>query len=140
MKKVLIISLISLSLLTACTAGEPEELTKVTANYKSQINSEGMVTIEVTPQVYNNQQWVFDLNMGTHSIDLDYDLAKLATLTDASGVVYENPVWGGDPAEGHHRQGQLIFSGVSNSLDFTLNIQDVAGVDNRIFIWETTKE
>jgi len=141
MKKFITLSLLSLGVLSACNA----DLTSVDTieiseqTLESQTNSEAMVTIEVAPRIYDRKEWVFDVSIATHSVELDHDLSKLATLIDLDGNLYENPGWEGDPPGGHHREGQLIFTELAVSPQFTLNLQNIAGIEDRIFTWSMSK-
>ena len=64
----------------------------------------GDISITVTPQEKG-----FYLQLDTHSTELDFDLEKIAIVTDERGADYGRPKWEGDPPGGHHRRGTLIF-------------------------------
>ena len=101
----------------------------------TQINSEGAVTIEVTPQLTTDASQ-FNIVMNTHSDDLVYDLTKLSDLKDDKGKEYKLTGWQGDPLRGHHRKGTLEFTPISSqTLLLELTIRDIGGIKERKFGW-----
>lgn len=109
---------------------------KSPAGLEAQTNSEGPVSVEVTPAEPGPDKWKFKIILNTHSVELDYDLAKSAVLVDASGKDYLPTGWEGDPPGGHHRSGVLIFE-VPNPkpASVTLEIRQIGGVEKRDFSW-----
>ncbi|RJQ26520.1 hypothetical protein C4577_03380 [Candidatus Parcubacteria bacterium] len=101
-----------------------------------QVKTVGEIEIEVVPvSVAVGKNITFSLVMDNHSVDLDYDFLKIATLTDDRGNSYKAQSWTGSGG-GHHIKGELIFPSLSKmpkSLILTLN-----GVDNKseAFIWQ----
>lgn len=116
-----------------------QQLTEQTV-LSSQTNSEGSVTLEVTPQI-TSDSFGFDVTMDTHSGDLVYDLTKLAVLEDDNGNEYMPTGWQGDPPGGHHRTGTLEFLAISpRPSSIELVIRDIDGVRERKFIWNLKEE
>ncbi len=83
----------------------------------------------------------FAVAMNTHSVELDsYDLGEMAVLRDDLDQEYHPTSWDSGPG-GHHRRGTLTFP-LPNSVSqdeakyLQLTIRDVAGVEERILIWE----
>ena len=52
----------------------------------------------------------FELEFNTHIIELDFEVEKIATLTDDEGTDYGVGKWIGTPPGGHHRSGTLSFA------------------------------
>lgn len=104
---------------------------------QAQASSEGGVTVTVTPQDLSpGQPWRFLVDLSTHSVTLDQDVAASAVLLtdDRQEVLAEQ--WIGDPPGGHHREGTLVFNSSSpSSQTVTLKIRGI-GVAERVFIWQ----
>lgn len=151
MNKALVLLLVTISLIlfSACeTSVETGKITdaldtievKTDPNtFVSQTIEGGMVAVEVEPREYNSDAWVFEIDLVTHSVDLSEDLITVSMLTDAQGNEYKASGWKGDPPGGHHRSGQLIFSGIAESTEFSLNIKEVGGIAERIFTWDISQ-
>lgn len=105
----------------------------------TQRNESGEVTVEVT--------WtgpaagaVFDVQLDTHSVDLDVlDLSDAVLMNDRGEKLAAIP-WEA-PKSGHHREGRLTFSGdaaafLADSSRIELTIKGVGGVPERILRWE----
>ena len=108
------------------------------AVYESRTNSEGQVSVAVTPKnlAMNASVWEFEIVLDTHSVELDYDLAKNSALVDSSGNKHSPFDWEGDPSGGHHRKGVLKFRPVAGSQESVeLKIFDIGGVGERAFVW-----
>lgn len=98
------------------------------------------VVIDVQPLGLGADQevWEFNVALNTHSVNLDYNLTEVAVLRCERGQEYKPVSWEGSPPGGHHRQGVLRFASLDHPSSFLeLVIQDVAGVSERIFRWET---
>lgn len=106
-----------------------------------QSNEGGAVTIEVKWLGRNGGSLVFQVDMNTHSVNLDgYDLGKLAVLRDDSGKEFKPVSWQ-SAAGSHHRSGKLAFSvpeplRESGAKYVELTIREVAGIKERNFRWE----
>lgn len=127
---VVVFGMVSKTRPTVATSTTPgEQTTSQTPKIASQTKTMGVVEVEITPvTVAQGKQIVFDVAMNNHSIDLDYDLTKIATLTDDHNNTYRAPNWSGNRG-GHHIKGQLTFESLkeqNGSLNLSLN-----GIDNQ---------
>lgn len=52
----------------------------------------------------------FSLQFDTHTTELDFQIEKIAKLTDDLGTDYGEAVWEGAEPGGHHRQGSVKFT------------------------------
>ncbi len=83
---------------------------------------------------------VFEVTMDTHSGSLDATDLTAAVLRSDRGQPISGATWAA-PAGGHHRSGQLTFtgdaSGVINGASWVeLVLQNVGGVPERVLRWE----
>lgn len=102
----------------------------------AQVSNEGMVSVKVTPlALADGQPWRFEVQLNTHSVALDQDMAANAVLIVGDGQEVRAEEWDGDPPGGHHRSGILVFSvPVPAPQTVTLKIRGV-GVAERMFVW-----
>ncbi len=77
-------------------------------NLVTQSKNAGTVNISITPTL-NNSQYEFNIELNTHSVELNYDLVATSFLTNESGQTIKPSSWEGDGPGGHHRKGQLFF-------------------------------
>lgn len=106
------------------------------SNLESQSNSDGAVTVTVTPVNFSDKEWNFNIVLNTHSEELTTDLTKDAILLDDKNNEYLPSEWQSDPPGGHHRNGTLKFKSVSPLPEsITLKILGVGGIEERIFTW-----
>jgi hypothetical protein len=101
-------------------------------------NEGGAVTFEVTPLNLGNSSDTLDFRvaMDTHSVELGFDLAAQAVLrTDTGAEIAPSAYQGGS---GHHVDGRLSFPAAktAGARTLTLLIRDVAGVAERVFVWQ----
>ncbi len=99
----------------------------------------GNVTVSVTPRILTSgNPPQFDVSFETHSVELDFDIQRVATLTDQTGTLFGPAIWEGSPPGGHHRTGILTFSQPLPRATQTvsLSIANVAGIQTRTFTWE----
>jgi hypothetical protein len=68
----------------------------------------GEVDVWVEPIRIDEGGALFRIELDTHSVELDMDIAGGATLT-VEGVEWGGATWVGDPPGGHHRGGELFF-------------------------------
>jgi hypothetical protein len=68
----------------------------------------GAVTVKLTPERFDAAGAVVKVEFDTHSVDLDYDVARVARL-DVGGVTWPVEGWSGDGPSGHHRAGAVRF-------------------------------
>jgi len=93
-------------------------------------NSEAGVTITAA-YLGNN---AFEIILDTHSVSLDYEMAKISYIRDGKGNIIQPLTWDGGIG-GHHFNGTLKFPKFDDSAGFELVIQDVAGVKERVLKW-----
>ncbi len=171
MKRVFLPNLLTLVLiLTACSAATPTEVSPTqpldasqskpaavdptepndqslnNANGSSDLtrnDQQGAVIVEVTPLNLDDasEQLEFDVALETHSVDLNMDLATLATLTTDAGVTIPAMLWDA-PRGGHHVSGKLIFpaqkdgkSLLDGASKLTLTILNI-DAPSRVFEWQ----
>lgn len=97
----------------------------------------GGLIVAVEPELMGDGSIIFSASFDTHQGDLDFNVDDVAVLRDDSGNEYQADSWNGDSPGGHHRSGQLTFSGIdSDATSLTLIIRDVYGVSERTFEWE----
>ncbi len=108
-----------------------------TVLYESKEQSAGNVTVTVTPQeLASGKPTTFEIVFDTHSVDLNFDVARVVELRDDQGNTYGTPVWDGSPPGGHHRKGTLLFPiPIKQTTGVTLTLNDIAGVAERVFTW-----
>lgn len=111
-------------------------LASETSRWATVTDEQAEVTVEVTPLNMDepSNEWVFDIVMSTHSVELDQDLLKASGIVDDGGKEYSPLRWEG-PIGGHHVEGQLFFTPIKpfpKSID--LKISGIGGVE-RSFIW-----
>lgn len=97
--------------------------------------SEGNVAVKVTPKtLISGLQVVFEIIFDTHSVELNYDVMKIARLTDNMGNTYQPLSWTGGKG-GHHIEGVLTFPSIVGSTK-KVNLT-ISGIDNqdRVFSW-----
>lgn len=119
-------------------ADEKSATMEAKSEWQAQTNSEGPISITVTPEVLGGgaDEWRFKVAFDTHSGSLGEDLMTVATLFDDKGNVYKPIAWEGPGPGGHHREGILVFDAVNPMPSFVeLKIIDVGGVAERSFRW-----
>lgn len=113
-----------------------------TAVFQTVVDKQGAVSVTVTPSDLRlvSSTLAFEVTMDTHSVDLNMDLAELATVTTDNGRTVSATLWDAVPG-GHHVSGELVFPAVvagtavlEGATTVTLTI---TGVDapSRIFTW-----
>ncbi len=109
-----------------------------TKKLATQENEGGNVTVTAQPELLQlGQKPKFKLEFNTHSVDLSFDIAKQSLLVDDKGNRFEGAAWTGDPAGGHHRSGELIFSeNLQKTNAITLVLENISGVKERRFMWK----
>ena len=125
-------------------ANEVEGLTEP-AQLDTIVDEQGAVSVAVTPVGLSEDLATldFEVSMDTHSVELDMDLAALATLTMDNGRTVTATLWDAVPG-GHHVSGVLSFpatDGETAVLDgaaqLTLIIREVDAAE-RVFVWSLT--
>lgn len=105
-------------------------------SYSKQTASAGVVEVEAIPkELTPGRKMVFTLYLNNHSIDLNYELTKLAVVVDDTGRIYKPVNWTGESG-GHHLSGDLEFDKLSGKAKHIgLNL---TGINNQkvVFDWE----
>lgn len=104
----------------------------------TQTNSEGAVTVKVTPENISEDKktWQLQITLDAHTGSLDEDLTKNAVLIDDQGSEQKPTTWEGAPPGGHHREGLLAFEAFSQTpKSVTLILRNVGGISERKFTW-----
>jgi hypothetical protein len=151
MTKHIVISLVMLLslIVTACsspTASTPaptassSSLAAPTGDDLTQTKDEASVTVKIAPLNLNDQSAAtldFKITLDTHSVDLNYDLATMATLSNDAGEKVQPIKWDGPAGGGHHKEGVLSFPQLKNrGQALTLTLRGVADVPERRFTWK----
>lgn len=125
-------------------ANEAAALTKP-VQLETIVDEQGAVSVAVTPVNLSEDAATldFEVSMNTHSVELDMDLAALATLTTDNGRTVIATLWDAMPG-GHHVSGVLSFPAVvgetavlEGAAQLTLTIRDVDAAE-RVFVWSLT--
>ena len=105
-------------------------------------NEANAVGVEIMPRnLYDASAGTleFEVTFTTHTVDLAYDFAALATLRSDSGEEVAALKWDG-PNGGHHVFGVLSFPALkARGQTITLVLRDIAGVPERAFEWPATR-
>lgn len=105
-------------------------------------NEANAVGVEIVPRnLYDADAGTleFEVAFNTHSVDLAYDFAAVATLRSDSGEEVAAVKWDG-PSGGHHVFGVLSFPALkARGQTITLVLRDIAGVPERAFEWPATR-
>lgn len=103
--------------------------------YETKNNSQGDIDVEVTPKILSStQNSSFEVGINNHRVDLNYNLSKIAVLTDDKGKKYSPISWNG-PEGGHHSNGILVFPPLSkDAKSVKLLLPKIGGID-RNFSW-----
>ena len=127
-----------ITILNPSVDGQPNSVVQPT-NLPSQSNSEGNLSIEITPVNFSfTEPLKFQVALNTHQGNLDFDLTKQAFLIDNQNKNYQPLEWRGDRG-GHHLSGTLIFPPLKEGIkQFRLVIKDIYNVSERIFEWNLT--
>jgi hypothetical protein len=126
----------------AAQAAPAEPAQPAAPTFATQSNSEGAVSVDVTPINLGNGSATldFDVAFNTHSVNLSFDPAAISVLRDSAGHEYPAVAWEGSGPGGHHRSGVLRFQVPEPTGDaIEVVIQGVAGVPERVFHWDLTQ-
>lgn len=125
-------------------SNEVEVLTKP-LQLETIVDEQGAVSVAVAPLDLSVDAPTldFEVSMNTHSVELDMDLAVLATLTTDNGRTVTATLWDAMTG-GHHVSGVLSFPGTEDgtavldgAAQLTLTIRDVDAAE-RVFVWPLT--
>lgn len=123
-----------LSLKTSAKSAIQLTARTVESSAQEQTNEDGPVSITAVPKA--SAEVVFQIELNTHTVSLDYDLKQLASLRDENQREYRPISWTGDPPGGHHRSGILSFGRLAPRPKIQqLIIKQVGGVPERQFQW-----
>lgn len=93
---------------------------------------QGDVSIDLTPD-YANGKLVVKISANTHSVDLSqFDLKKMTTLKYGGKTVSPSSA---PSLSGHHASGILIFDLEEKMDSFTIKIEGIPLIEERIFTW-----
>lgn len=103
--------------------------------FLKQSDDRGDVNVEVGPiSLGAGKEVRFKVVLETHSVELNYDLLKISSLSDDKGNSLKPLSWSGGSG-GHHLSGELIFPGLaSKAKSAELLIANISGFD-RSFRW-----
>ncbi len=105
--------------------------------FETLTDNTGGLTVTVTPQMIDNGEAVFSVALDTHQGDLGFHVEDVAVLIDDRGNEYTASSWKGSPPGGHHRNGELFFTGISqDATKLTLVVKDLYGMPERVFEWD----
>src|SRR3989304_8194110 len=117
--------------------GSTEKLGEL--NLSPQTNSRGNVTVQVKPPNISKASkiWAFEVDLETHTVELNQDLVKNSVILDDQGKRYYPVAWEGDPPGGHHRKGVLKFEAIFPIPKLVLlKINQIGDTQERVFKWE----
>lgn len=163
MKKISLLIILGIGLtLAACASAQPAVISDPgIASAKSQNTSiptvsnsddlirtdeQGAVSFSVQPLNLNSPSETldFEVSMNTHSVNLNMDVASLATLTTDNGNTAQGIAWEGGSG-GHHVSGTLFFpasvdgkSILDGATSLTLTIKNIDAPE-RVFTWSLNK-
>ncbi|MFZ2202318.1 MAG: hypothetical protein WAV56_02865 [Microgenomates group bacterium] len=108
-----------------------------TTSYSPVENSGGEVDVKVTPLILQaGERPRFEIEFNTHSVELDFDVSAVSSLTDDSDNADTSSTWEGSPPGGHHREGILTFSSpLKSTSSVNLILRDISGIAARQFSW-----
>ncbi|MEK7610347.1 MAG: hypothetical protein AAB468_01195 [Patescibacteria group bacterium] len=139
MKKSTTIIILVAAFLVAILVFYEERLPEqVQQKWETKSDQRAGVTVAVTPIKLSSgsREWMFNVVMDTHSIELDQDMVSVTTLTDDRGAEHRPIRWEG-AVGGHHRAGVLVFQSLDYSSNYLeLKIKNVGAVSERLFKWE----
>lgn len=113
-----------------------------TPNELARTHEANAVGVEIVPlNLYDTaaDRLEFEVAFTTHSVELNYDFAALATLRSDAGEEVAASQWDG-PRGGHHVFGILAFPALKTRGEtITLVLRDIADVPERTFVWPATR-
>lgn len=143
MKRIHTIAILSgilfvVALVGFAAASESFAAGKTYAGLQNISDSQRGVTVEVGPKdIVPGKAVRFDVTLSTHSVELGFDLTKIATLEDGKGNVLTPTGWEGSPPGGHHRSGVLSFPPLADGVaKIKLLLKGIADVPERVFAWQ----
>lgn len=144
MKRFVLILILTVSLfLAACAPTQKDSAVGTDTADLTRTGSQGEVTLKITPLNLDNpgDTLKFEVVLDTHTVELDMDLATLATLTTDTGLTLQPTLWDA-PRGGHHAEVTLAFpatldgkSILDDAKQLTLTISDVDDATST-FTWD----
>lgn len=124
---VIVISVLAAVVISGCLSGgsPPEDLLEPRENSEAGIK----ITATYLPEI--TDATAFEIKVTAHK-DYNDEFNKISYLRDAGGRTYQPISYEGEG--GHHASGVLRFPKIE-SKRFELVIQDIAGVEERVFKW-----
>jgi len=96
--------------------------------------SPGEVSIELTPDEISDNQLKVKIAVNTHTVDLTaFNLKEITTLHYDGQTLKPSSA---PSLEGHHSNGDFVFDITNKLNEFTIKIQGVPKVTERVFNWE----
>lgn len=108
MRRLLIVVAVLGLALVAVACGSDGTTTSASSPLASKTVEAGAVTVKIDPVRLDAAGAEFKVVFDTHSENLDFDVARNATLTVA-GTPWPGATWSGDGLDGHHRAGTIQF-------------------------------
>ena len=107
---ILLALVLALGTVAACGGDDDESPTRSDASaLEAQTVEAGEVTVQIEPVRIDAAGGEFKLTFDTHTVVLDLDVARSATL-NVAGREWGGASWSGAGPGGHHREGTLRFA------------------------------
>lgn len=101
--------LVAIALLAAACGGGRSASPPAPPGLAARTVEAGAVTVRIDPARVDAGGAELKISFDTHSVPLDLDVARNATLT-VGGTAWTGAQWSGDGPGGHHRSGTLRFT------------------------------
>lgn len=113
---------------TVADLSQTQTADEIPVEYTPQEKAVGAVNLEVVPlKLLPGSPAVFAVTLNTHSVELNDDFTKRASLNDDRGNTYIMTTWTGGSG-GHHLAGELSFEDLKGEAKtFTLTL---SGIDS----------
>lgn len=136
-KIIIVVILLAIAILAYGFYAQKTEKASKEAKYslEQKIDSQGSVSVSITPQKIEGDLWEFEVVLDTHAEELDEDLTKVTVIVDDEGREYKPVSWKGSPPGGHHRSGVLSFNPIKpmpEQITLKMNIAE----SQRMFSWK----
>ncbi len=128
-KQTLPIIILLIIFVVACTK---PQATPSNTQFQPKI-SEGEVTVELTPKIFENNIFTINYVLNTHSVDLSAINLRSQTTLYIENKKY-NPI-NNPQLSGHHSSGELQFNLPQNPTKFKIIIENIQDIKQRIFEW-----
>jgi hypothetical protein len=109
-----------------------------TLSLQTRVSEGAGVTISISPSKIAGSEWAFKVVMDTHSGALADDLQQTSVLF-VNGAEFRPVSWTA-PADGHHREGILVFNGLATATGpVEMRVTRPGEPASRLFRWETVQ-